>query len=97
MRHLSILTVVSAALLLGSSNVFAHDGVELYQATCASCHGQNGTADTPVAAAMGIKPFQGATTAQVGEAMGKPSHQAIKLTPEDLAKVAKVVTGFGTQ
>jgi mono/diheme cytochrome c family protein len=97
MRSLSILTVVSAVLLLGSPNVFAHEVAALYQATCSNCHGQNGAADTPIAGAMSIKPFQAVTTEQVEAAMGRPAHQALKLSPEDLAAVAKVVAGFGSQ
>ena len=95
MRDLSILTVASV-LLLGSPNVFAADGSALYEATCARCHGENGTADTPVAGAMTIKPFQGVSAEQVDAALAKPVHAPVKLTPEVRAAVAMVVSAFGS-
>ena len=96
MKNLAILTVASAALLLGSPNAFAADGAALYKASCARCHGENGTADTPVAGAMNIKPFNGVSAEQVDAALAKPNHAAVKLTPEERAAVAKVVSGFGS-
>ena len=96
MREFGILIVGFAALLLGSANAFAADGAAVYKANCARCHGESGTADTPVAGPLGIKPFQGVTPERVEAAMGKPVHQSLELSPEELAAVAEVVAGFGS-
>ncbi len=75
---------------------FAADGAAVYKANCARCHGESGTADTPVAGPLGIKPFQGVTPERVEAAMDQPVHQSLELSPEELAAVAKVVAGFGS-
>ncbi len=69
MREFGILIVGFTALLLGSANAFAADGAAVYKANCARCHGESGTADTPVAGPLGIKPFQGVTPERVEAAM----------------------------
>ena len=48
-----------AVLLAGGATAEAADGAEVYKQKCAQCHGETGTADTPVAKAMKVPPLAG--------------------------------------
>ncbi len=57
MRNLGILFVALA--FFAPAQAFAADGAALYASDCASCHGADGKADTPMAAAMNVPAVAG--------------------------------------
>jgi mono/diheme cytochrome c family protein len=48
-----------ALLIVSGSTARAADGAEVYNQKCAQCHGEKGTADTPVGKAMKVPPLAG--------------------------------------
>ena len=92
---LSIL-VVGFALAVGSAYA-ASDGAAVYKASCASCHGEAGAADTPVGAAMKIPPLSGKAAADVSKHLSDAANHAQvngKLSDEELAAVSAHVAAF---
>ena len=80
----------------------------LYKSKCAACHGQDGTADTPMAKKQNIKSFkdpsvQKQTPAELEKMIGEggakamPTHQFAKkgLTPEQIKGLAGYVKTLG--
>jgi cytochrome c553 len=62
-----MLRITSAAvmlLLFGSAATWAADGAAVYKTHCASCHGADGKADTPVAKAMKVPALAGDANVQ---------------------------------
>ena len=86
------------ALTIGAPSALA-DGGALYQANCASCHGADGKADSPMAAAMKVPPLSGTKLDAAGVAKqvrdGK-SHAAPSgaLSDDELKVVAAFTKGL---
>jgi mono/diheme cytochrome c family protein len=93
------LALTLSALVMAAPGAFAADGAALYKANCASCHGADGSGDTPVAKAMKIPSIQGSSlsdNALVKFVQESDKHKmpAGKLSAEELAAIAQVVRGF---
>lgn len=92
------LSVVLGLAAMSTPAIAGGDGAALYSSNCASCHGADGSADTPVAKAMSVPGLKGislsaeAIAAYVTES-DKHTAQADKLTPEDLAAIGAFVVG----
>ena len=90
-----------AALLLALSwapSALA-DGGSAYQANCASCHGADGKADSPMAAAMKVPPLSGTKLDAAGVAKhvrDNKSHAAPSgaLSDDELKAVAAFAKGL---
>jgi mono/diheme cytochrome c family protein len=85
--------------VLAAPGAFAADGAALYKANCASCHGADGSGDTPVAKAMKVPSIKGSSLsadAMVTFVQESDKHKmpAGKLSAEELAAIAQVVKGF---
>ncbi len=98
-RKMRSLLVLTAAVTLAGTMVFAESGEAIYKAKCASCHGSAGTPSPGMAKMMGVKPVsdpavKGMTVAQM-EAVVKSGKGKMKpvagLTD---AQVKEVVTYF---
>lgn len=91
------LALAPFAVAVGGISAFAaDDGAALYSSNCASCHGANGAAETPVAKAMNVPGLVG--TSMSADAIAKhvtesDKHkaQADKLTPKDLAAIGSFI------
>ena len=98
MRSAVPLSVVLLALAIGAPDALA-DGGPAYQANCASCHGADGKADSPMAAAMKVPPITGTKLDEAGIAKhvrDNKSHAAAsdKLADDDLKAVAAFAKGL---
>ena len=83
-------------LALGASSALAADGAALYSANCASCHGADGTADTPVGNAMNVASLVGEahSAAAVEEHVrSSEKHKAVSgaLSDEELQAIGAAV------
>jgi len=92
----ALCVVLGAAI--GTPALAADDGAALYSTDCASCHGADGKAETPVAKAMNVPELAG--TSLSAEAIAKfvmenakHKSQANKLTPENLAEIGSFIVG----
>ncbi len=54
-----VLVTTTCAFIAWAPRIASADGSTLYASRCASCHGAQGHADTPVARALGIQTFEG--------------------------------------
>ena len=54
-----IALVVALALVGASASIARADGSSVYQERCASCHGEDGSGQTPIGRALGIRSFEG--------------------------------------
>jgi mono/diheme cytochrome c family protein len=92
------LALTLCALVWVAPGALAADGAALYKANCASCHGADGSGDTPVAKAMKIPSIKGSLSAEeivkFVQESDKHKMPAGKLSAEDLAAIAEVVKGF---
>ena len=82
----------SLAVALSASEGLA-DGASIYAESCASCHGDDGAATTPVGRALGIPSFKGSTYTrdQIAAILTKSkSHAAIGLELGDADLVSLV-------
>ncbi len=88
MRNLGILFVALAFFV--PAQAFAADGAALYASDCASCHGADGKADTPMAVAMKVPAIAGHDADSVApylKASDKHKVPAGKLSDEELAAI----------
>ncbi len=95
MRWTLTITALVACFSLASSAVAA-DGAALYKDNCASCHGADGSADTPVGKAMSVPAIKG--TSKDAAAIAKyvresDKHKAAsdKLSDEQLAAIGEAI------
>ena len=92
--------VLTCILLVGAGPAFAADGSALYEASCASCHGKDGSADTPVAKALKVPALTGASSAEaiVKHVRESSRHAAVagKLSDAELEAIAQAVIGLGS-
>ena len=83
-------SIALTLLLLGSGSALAADGAALYKANCASCHGADAKAATPVAAAMKVPAIAGhdaAGTVSFVKSSAKHKAPAGKLSDEELQAI----------
>ena len=95
MRNLGILFVALA--LFAPVQAFAADGAALYASDCASCHGPDGKADTPMAAAMKVPAVAGHDADSVApfvKSSDKHKVPAGKLSDEELAAIGTYLAGL---
>ena len=95
MRNLGILFVALA--FFAPAQAFAADGAALYASDCASCHGADGKADTPMAAAMNVPPIAGHDADSIApyvKASDKHKVPAGKLSDEELAAIGTYLAGL---
>jgi cytochrome c6 len=95
MKVLSFLFV--ALMLFASTPALAADAAALYAKSCASCHGPDGKAATPAAAAMKVPAIAGHdAAASVSAVKGSDKHKApaAKLSDEDLEAIAIYIAGL---
>ena len=91
--------VLCSAFVVGSALADHHeaDGAAVYKTACASCHGEDGSGDTPVGKAMNIGPLKGGSADAVAKHVKEaPNHAQVmgKLSDAELAAVAAHVAGF---
>jgi cytochrome c6 len=89
--------IIAAAMVLlvsaaSTGPLYAHDGV-VYKAKCASCHGADGTGNTPVGKSLKLRDFHSADVQKLTDAeltkiisagKGKMPAYAKKLTAEEI-------------
>ena len=95
MRILGALFV--AFVLFAPAQALTADGAALYASDCASCHGADGKADTPMAAAMKVPAIAGHETDSVApyvKASDKHKVPAGKLSDEELAAIGTYLAGL---
>ena len=92
--------VLTCILFVLAGPAFAADGSALYEASCAGCHGKDGSADTPVAKAMKVPALGGASSAEtiVKHVRESPRHSAVagRLSDAELEAIAQAVIGLGS-
>ena len=97
-RMRAVFSLALTVFLLGSGSALAADGAALYTASCASCHGADGKADSTVAKAMNVPPVAGTTLSPeevVKKVQASDKHKAAvaKLSPEELDAIARALPG----
>ena len=95
MRNLGILFIALA--FFAPPQAFAADGAALYASDCASCHGADGKADTPMAAAMKVPAIAGHDADSVApyvKSSDKHKVPAGKLSDEELAAIGAYLAGL---
>jgi mono/diheme cytochrome c family protein len=91
-----LLNLVLALFLLGGGSALAADGAALYKASCASCHGADGKADTPAAKAMGVpalKPMGAEALTKYVQSNAKHKAAADKLSADEIKAIAGAMPG----
>jgi mono/diheme cytochrome c family protein len=79
------------------AQALAADGSSLYASNCASCHGPDAKAGTPMAAAMKVPAIAGhdaAAAAKFVESSDKHKPQAGKLNDEQLQAIGAYLAGL---
>ena len=95
MRNLGIMFVALA--FFAPAQAFAADGAALYASDCASCHGADGKADTPMAVAMKVPAIAGHDADSVApyvKSSDKHKVPAGKLSDEELAAIGAYLAGL---
>jgi mono/diheme cytochrome c family protein len=86
-----------AVVLFAPAQVLAADGAALYASDCASCHGADGKADTPMATAMKVPAVAGHDADSVApyvKSSDKHKVPAGKLSDEELAAIGTYLAGL---
>ena len=96
-----VFVAAPAALLMicGISATANADGAGLFAKNCASCHGADGSGDTPVGKAMNVPSLKGAGLAAdkvASQVRDSAKHKAAsdKLSDEELGAIAKAVAAM---
>ena len=95
MRILGALFV--ALVLFAPAQALAADGAALYASDCASCHGADGKADTPIAAAMKVPAIAGHDADSVAPYVKSSDNHKVaagKLSAEELAAIGAYLAGL---
>ena len=102
-RNLVLAAVFGLAV---SASAFAADAAEIFKSKCSSCHGEDGKADTKMGKKEKIPDFTtekfqgGLTDDKIKDVItnGVPDTKmkafSGKLTPDEIASLAKLVRGF---
>jgi mono/diheme cytochrome c family protein len=106
----AIAAVLSGILVAGAGwTALAGETIEVFVKSCASCHGRDGKAETPIAKKLGVKDLSQSTLtdAQIGQQIreGKQENQtAVKmpafkdrLTAEEIKSLVAAVKDFRKQ
>jgi mono/diheme cytochrome c family protein len=86
-----------AVVLFAPAQALAADGAALYASDCASCHGADGKADTPIATAMKVPAVAGHDADSVApyvKSSDKHKVPAGKLSDEELAAIGTYLAGL---
>jgi mono/diheme cytochrome c family protein len=95
MRTLGALFV--ALVLSAPAQALAADGAALYASDCASCHGADGKADTPMAAALKVPAIAGHDADSVAPHVKSSDNHKVaagKLSDEELAAIGAYLAGL---
>ena len=97
MKIKSLVLIASLAL---AGSAFGADGAAIFKATCAMCHGPDGSASTGMGKSMGLKPLGSPEVQKMSEAdlialisngKGKMPASKGKLSDDEISAVAKYV------
>jgi cytochrome c6 len=94
------LFIAATLLLTPSSPARADDGASLYKAKCASCHGADGSGNTPAGKSLKVSDLSSAAvqkstdadlTQKIADGKGKMPAYAKKLTPDQIKSLVATI------
>ncbi|HXZ78528.1 MAG TPA: cytochrome c [Terriglobales bacterium] len=99
MKNAAVVLVIAMALA-GTTCLAAESGADVFKSKCASCHGPDGSGNTPVGKSLKLRDLSSAEVQAQSEAdiktiiekgKGKMPGYSGKLSPEQIDAVAKYV------